>query len=577
MTVAALLAAYRSGALDPREVVGRARARAAAAGAPAWISVVAEEDLARRLAALPPPEAPLYGIPFAVKVNVDAAGLPTTAGCPAFAFEPPQSAEAVARLEAAGAVVVGKTALDQFATGLTGARSPHGPCASVIAPHRVSGGSSSGSAVAVADGTVPFALGTDTAGSGRVPAAFNGLVGLKPTRGLVSTRGVVPACRSLDCVSVFTRTAADAAAVLDVLAGPDPGDPWSRAVRPLPAAGAAVVVGVPASAAFLDAASEAAWASTLEHAEALGWVVVPVDPAPFHEAGALLYEGPWVAERFAAVGAFIAAHPEAVDPAVAAIVSAGDRPSAAELFAARHRHAELRSAVAPVLAGADALLWPTAPGHPTLAEVAADPVGPNAALGAFTNFVNLLDLAAVAVPAAPRADGTPFGVTLMAPAGGDARLLDLAARWAGEPQVLAADAAGARTALAVVGAHLSGQPLNGQLTGLGGRLLETARTAPTYRLYALPPGNGGPARPGLVGGADGDGDGVEVELWSLDPEGLGRLLALIPPPLGLGTVALADGRSVLGFLCEAWAADGAPDITAFGGWRAFLAAQAVPA
>lgn len=579
MTIDRLLAGYRDGSLDPVAVVGRAHAAARDASQPSWISLLPWEEVRRRLDALAagPIDLPLYGIPFGIKDNIDLAGLPTTAGCPAFATVATESATVVRRLEAAGAIPLGKTNMDQFATGLVGTRSPYGACASVADARYVSGGSSSGSAVVVADGTVPFALGTDTAGSGRVPAAFNGIVGVKPSLGLISTRGTVPACRSLDCVSVFTTTVADAERVLEVAAGVDPDDPFSR---PRPATERPVRdvprVGLPRAGQlrfFGDLDAEAAWRAATEQAHERGWELVEVDLDPFTEAAALLYEGPWLAERYVAVGDFIHEHLADADPVVADVILSGRGATAADAFRALHRLAELRHVSGRAFAELDALLLPTAPTIYTHAEVAEAPILRNSVLGTYTNFVNLLDLCAIAVPGPVRPDGLPFGVTLVAPWGADAALGALAARWTGAPvDVPAPTSAPPPEALvAVVGAHLTGEPLNHQLTELGAALAETTRTAPTYRLFALPDTE--PAKPGLVGGHPPQGDGVEVELWRIAPADLGRLLVQVPAPLAIGTVVLADGRAVLGFLCEAAATAGARDITAHGGWRAWRAAE----
>jgi allophanate hydrolase len=582
VSVEGLLASYRDGSQDPAEAVARAYERARSAAGPAWISLVAWDDVQARLARLRagPADLPLYGVPFAIKDNIDLAGTPTTAGCPAFAYTPQRNAHVVDRLIAAGAIPIGKTNMDQFATGLTGTRTPYGACASVADPRYISGGSSSGSAVVVADGTVPFALGTDTAGSGRVPAAFNGIVGCKPSLGRIGTSGIVPACRSLDCVSVLSTDVAGAERVLAVAGGPDPGDPYSRARAPRAgaapawgAAGARIAVPRPDQLEFAgDAHAALAWEHALARAAALGWELTEIDFAPFAEAAALLYGGPWIAERFAAVGAFIAAHADAVDPVVRQVIMAGRDVGAVDAFRAAHRLRELASETAGAWARADALLLPTTPTVFTAAQIAEEPIAHNSLLGTYTNFVNLLDLCAIAVPASLRADGLPFGVSLIAPGGGDEALLALAAHWRDEHRGAAADAASAGTvALAVVGAHLSGEPLNGQLVALGARLAETTRTAPTYRLYALPDTE--PAKPGLVGGAPPAGRGIELEIWELSTEGFGRVVAGVPAPLSIGTITLADGRAVKGFLCEASATADARDITQYGGWRAYRAAQ----
>jgi allophanate hydrolase len=435
----------------------------------------------------------------------------------------------------------------------------------VFDPARVSGGSSSGSALAVALGQVAFALGTDTAGSGRVPAAFNGLVGVKPTRGLLSTRGVVPACASLDCVSIFAAGVADAAAVLDVAAAFDPLDPWSRP-EPTSSAPRRELIGVPLAgqAEPEEPEAAAAWALAREHA-AEHWRLVPVDITPLLDAAPLLYAA-WVAERTADLVAAIEAEPEGLDPTVAGIIRGGAWLSAVDVFAATHRLAALRTAAAPLWSEVDALLLPTTPMHPTHDQVAADPLGCNERLGRFVSFVNLMDLAALALPGPLRSDGLPFGMTLIAPAFEDRRLLELGAAWAGDT-ALRLPLPGALT-LAVAGAHMSGLPLNSQLTMRGARLLRADRTAPSYRLYALP--GEGVRRPGLV--RVEDGASIEVELWELSPAALGAVLAEVPAPLAIGRVELADGSEVTGFVCEGHAAARAEDVTEHGGWRGYLAA-----
>lgn len=533
-------------------------------GGPLTEQALAEAD---RLDALDPADLPLHGVPFVVKDNIDVAGVPTTAACPGFAYVPSADATAVARLRAAGAVVVGKTNLDQFATGLVGTRSPHGTPRNPYDAAVVPGGSSSGSAVAVARGAVPFSLGTDTAGSGRVPAALCGIVGFKATLGRVSTAGVVPAVRRIDCTTVFAASVTDAALVVGVAGGYDATDPWSRPA-PVQATPALATVGVPASwpEGFLDDDTAVLFAAALERLAALGHRLVPVDLEPFLAAGRLLYGGPLVAERHVAVGAALAAHPGDADPTVAAIIGDGVRWSACDAYETEYRLAELRRAVAPVFASVDALAIPTTPGIATLADVAADPKGANERLGRLTTFVNLLDLACVAVPMGMRSDGVPGGLQLVGPAWSDDALAAAAAAFVDEPAPPPTLPRPVEVPLVVVGAHLAGQPLNGQLTERGARLLAATTTAPTYRLYAM--ADAVPPKPALVRAASG-GAALAVEVWAMPVDQLGSFLALVPPPLCLGTVELADGSWQKGFLCEPRALDGATEITHHGGWLAY--------
>ena len=521
---------------------------------------------------------PLLGVPFAVKDNIDIGGEPTTAACPAITQVAARHATAVQRLLDAGAVWVGKTNLDQFATGLVGARSPYGRPASAADAQRVSGGSSSGSAIAVARGVVAFALGTDTAGSGRVPAGFNGLVGLKPTPGRASASGVLPACRTLDCVSIFSHTVADAAHVLSVMEGADASDPYS-AFAPGPkhlGAGSSpnsLRVGVP-SAPTVDGVIgyDTAWSAGVSKLQADGYTVTPIDFAPLHAVAALLYEGPWVAERHAVLQALLQEQPEALDATVRAVVSRAVGMTATDTFKAQYRLREMQSQLKALWQQVDVLMVPTAPTHPRFDELDADPIGVNGALGLYTNFVNLLGWAALAVPAGTTPTGLPVGVTFIGPANTDAGLAALGAAWCGETLPspwLNPPATQATLDVVVVGAHLSGLPLNGQLLERGATLKATTHTAPVYRLYALP--GTVPPKPGLVrASAAGEGGAIAVEVWSMPMHAVGSFLALIPPPLGLGSIELADGRYVHGFLCEAHALHGAREITALGGWRAYL-------
>ncbi|GAA4085406.1 allophanate hydrolase [Nocardioides kongjuensis] len=532
-----------------------------------WISRVDEA---------PARPGPLHGLRFAVKDNIDVAGVPTTAGDPRRTVVAAEHAPVVDRLVRAGAVVVGKTNLDQYATGLVGTRSPYGACRSVLSDEHVSGGSSSGSAVAVARGEVDFALGTDTAGSGRVPAAFNGIVGIKPSKGLVSTRGVVPACRTLDCVTVFARDVTTARAAYEQMVGYDAEDPYARRLeqRPVPAT---CTIGVPDLPLDLDPEHAAAWAEALTEAEALG-EVRRIDVRQFLEAAQLLYSGPWLAERWLAFGDALD-DDAAVDPTVRFIVRDGASLTAADAFAGLTRLAELARRTEAAWAEVDVLLLPVTPGHPSLAEVAADPVGVNGRLGTFTNMTNLLDLCAIAVPGPARPDGLPFGVQLLAPAGGDDLLAELGARWCGEPGLgVTPPAAGERDTvlLAVAGAHLSGQPLNPALVSHGATLVSTTRTARDYRMFLV---DGPLPRPGLTRlpkPAPAPGRGIEVEVWQLPVSELGGFATTVGAPLALGPVELADGSEVLGFVCTADAARVERDITSHGAWRDYLASREGP-
>lgn len=592
LDVATLAAGYRSGAFTPLEVIEEVIARVDAGLDPAvWISVFPDEALraaARALGPTPDPARPLWGIPCAVKDNIDVFGLPTTAACPAFAYEPVADAEVVARLKAAGALVVGKTNLDQFATGLNGTRSPHGAPRSVFGEDFVSGGSSSGSAVAVAAGLVAFSLGTDTAGSGRVPAAFNNLVGVKPTKGIVPSTGLVPACRSLDCITVFAATTADATLVRRTMQGFDARDPYSRAFRPrpLPLGGFRFGVLAGAERAFYgDAEVEALYDAAIARLATLGGTPVPIDYAPFRASAELLYGGPWVAERLAAIEDFYATRAADMDPTVAAIVGGAKRFSAVDAFNGAYALEALRQKTDSEWAKVDLLLLPTAPTIYTVEAMRADPIALNANLGRYTNFVNLLDCAAIAVPAGFRADGLPAGVTLIGPAFSDDALavlgdrlhralgagpgLDRAAPLPGAPLEPSAEGL---VPIGVVGAHLSGMPLNGQLTGVGGVLLAATRTAPDYRMFVLP--DTVPPKPGVIREPGFVGPGLEIEVWGLPPAAAGAFVAAIPAPLGIGKVRLADGSEVSAFLCEAHAVTGAKEITALGSWRAHVAKPA---
>ena len=533
--------------------------------------------------------APLAGLRFAVKDNIDVAGLPTTAACPAFGHVATEDAGVVQRLRRAGALVAGKTNLDQFACGLNGTRSPYGAVPNAFDPACVSGGSSSGSAFAVATGEVDFALGTDTAGSGRVPAGLNNIVGLKPSRGLVSAHGVVPAAQSVDCVSIFARTVELAARVLCAAMGPDPRDPYSRELTLAPAHWpASFRFGLPSLRAFFgDTQAEAAFDLAIERLQALGGTPVEIDYTPLAEAAALLYDSALVAERYAAVRPFFDAHEAAVIEPVRTILAQGRAYDAAQHVEAQTRLRALGQRAAAMWERIDVLAVPTAPTHCTIADMRADPVARNSRMGVYTNFVNLLDYAALSVPSSLRPDGLPFGITLIGPCGSDLALAALGQRYhhatslplgaTGEampaPLPLPQAPAAASVQVAVVGAHLSGMPLNGQLTERGARLVASTRTAAQYRLFALPGTT--PPKPGMVRTAPGEGAAIAVEVWDMPLDRYGSFVALIPAPLGIGTLTLEDGSAVQGFLCEPLALAGAQDISHHGGWRAYIRSLAV--
>lgn len=558
----------------------------------AWIAKLPAPLPGAQASETPGVTLPLAGLRFAVKDNIDVAGVPTTAACPAFDRQPTVHAAVVQRLLEAGASLEGKTNLDQFACGLNGTRSPYGEVPNAFDPAYVSGGSSSGSAYVVATGQVDFALGTDTAGSGRVPAGLNNIVGLKPSRGLLSTFGVVPAAQSADCVSVFARTVAQAVDVLLAAMGHDARDPYSRDLslrrRPLPAS---FRFGVPDMLSFFgDEAAAQAFTDAQAKLVAMGGTPVTIPYAPLAGAAALLYESALVAERYAAVRAFFDAHEADVIEPVRGILASGKRYVAADVFDAQARLRAFGQQAEPMWRDIDLLLVPTAPTHYTREQMRNDPVALNRNLGAYTNFVNLLDYAALSVPSSLRPDGLPFGITLIGPAGSDLALAELGQRYhhatgltqgaTGQPLPAPRPVPGLATEgahllnIAVVGAHLSGMPLNGQLTERAATLLTATSTAPSYRLYALP--NTTPPKPGLARVAAGEGASIALEVWAVPIAHVGSFLALIPPPLGLGSVELADGRWVHGFICEGHALAGALEVTSHGGWRAYIASRTAP-
>jgi allophanate hydrolase len=589
-----LRAGYRADRFTPTEVMVRLMDRSdRAEQRHVWIQRLSRAEVMGYVEALrqrPIESQPLFGIPFVIKDNIDLAGVPTTAACPRFAYVPARSATVVQRLLDAGAIPLGKTNLDQFATGLVGARSPHGACRNAFDSRYISGGSSSGSAVAVATGLASFALGTDTAGSGRVPAAFNNLIGLKPSLGRLSTQGVVPACRSVDCVSIFSLTAGDAARVLDAAESFDAADPYSRELGNSSITGRRFgVPSAPQLEFFGDAEYARLFDAAIERLESAGARRVMIDFAPFIDAARMLYEGPWLAERYAAVGRFMDANPGALLPVTEQIIAGGKRASAVEAYEAAYKLKALKRAAGAAWSQVDFILTPTAGTIHTIAAIESDPIGLNALLGYYTNFMNLFDLAGVAVPAGFRDDGLPFGVTLIGPPASERALLGLAdglhrscvrtlgaMPWQMPPPPVATPPcaptpplAADHMELAVCGAHMEGLPLNRQLRDRDAYFLRRTHTAAEYRLFALP---GTPSRPGLIR-VPGGGAAIEVEIWALPARQLGSFVTEIPAPLSLGRVALRDGAAVCGFLCEGYAATGAADITGYGGWRAYLTAQ----
>ena len=591
-TVAEIVKGHVTGIAHPPDTVRRSFARIRERGDAAIFITLRDEAAAvadaESLAALEPGKLPLYGVPVAIKDSIDVEGMPTTVACPAFSYTPAQDATVVARLRRAGAIVIGKTNLDQFATGLVGVRSPYGIPRNALKAELIPGGSSSGSAVAVASGLVPLSLGSDTAGSGRVPAALNNIVGLKPSHGLVSMAGCVPACRTIDCLSIFALTTDDAWTALSVIAGPDAADPYLRD-RPLGALGMlplGIRIGAPAAGQrifFDDERSARAYEAALVRCESLGARIVEVDMAPFYETARLLYEGPWVAERYLVARKLLESSPEALYPVTRSIIAQGAKSSALDTFSAYYQLETQRRVRDACFQQADVLLLPTIPTAYTVEQVLANPIELNSRLGTYTNFVNLLDMCGIAVPSAIHDDGVPFGITVLAPGGQDGLAasisrvlhadsgLPLGALSIAQPPLapLARFPATGEIAIAVLGAHLSGMPLNGELRVHGARLLETVSTAPDYRLYAL--AGDGMAKPGLLRVRKGAGAAIEVEIWALPADGFGRFVAALPPPMAIGTLRLADGRSVKGFLVEPEAITGCRDISSFGGWRAYLA------
>ena len=594
-TINALREAYAAG-IRPADVIDEIFERLNAVGDPGiFIHLRDRDDLVAEAEALGEydPAMPLWGIPYAAKDNIDVAGIETTAGCPVYAYTPDKDAFVVAQLRAAGALMVGKTNLDQFATGLVGVRTPYGAPRNAVDPKIVPGGSSGGSGVIVGHGIVSFALGTDTAGSGRVPAALNNIVGLKPTLGALSASGVVAACRTLDTVSIFALIVDDAYAAFAVAQGYDAADAYSKRLthEDLTEPAPCLRVGIPDARSiefFGDTAQKAAFKRDVDALAARGAVIEPINFEPLYAIARMLYQGAWVAERYTVIADLLATHPDAVHPVTRQIIGHAESMSAADAFTGFYRLAELKRAAEPMLDGLDVLCVPTIPTFYSVAELEADPVTPNSNLGTYTNFVNLLDMCGIAVPTAPRGDGRPGSVTLLAGAGQDALVAAVArgfeqdcARRMGAtshavPNPAALPAAQAdMIEIAVCGAHMSGLPLNGHLTGLGATFLRKAQTTREYKFYAL--AGGPPARPGLVKIAGSHAGSIALEIWSLPTAAFGTFMKGIPAPLGIGTIDLSDGTHVKGFLCEPSGLDGAVDITKLADWRTFLAQQGVPA
>lgn len=587
--IPSLHAAYADG-LSPEAVVAEVFRRIDEVGDPGIFICLEEQDriaeFVTGLGSFDSSRLPLWGVPFAVKDNIDAAGLSTTAACPAFAYRPHEDAFCLARLREAGAILIGKTNLDQFATGLVGVRTPYPVPKNAVDPTLVPGGSSSGSAVAVAHGIVSFALGTDTAGSGRVPAGLNNIVGLKPSLGSVSNTGVVPACRTLDTISVFALNVGDANSVHQQISCFDAADPYARRtpVRSIGPVPTTFRVGVPdkKTRQFCGDTMQAhSFESALNSLADLGAEFIPINFEPFYEVADLLYSGAWVAERDTVLQELMRTKPEAVHPVTRQVVEVAHQFSATDAFRHFYRAAKLKADLKSTLDQTDLLCVPTTPTFYSTEDLREDPIGPNSALGTYTNFVNILDLCALTVPLQSRHDGKPGSITLIAPAGRDGNLADIghvlherAEVTAGAtPWPVAQTAAGTAASndeieLAVVGAHMTGLPLNTELTRLGARFLEKNHTAPCYQLYAL--AGGPPFRPGLV--RDDKGDAIEIEVWALPKQQFGTFIEGVPQPLGIGSLDLADGRKVKGFICETAGLNGAEDITSYGGWRNYMAA-----
>jgi len=585
LSIATLREQYRSGDLTPAALMAHIRQRIKEDDPKIWIHPLSQEELApylQRLTEESPESLPLYGIPFAIKDNIDLAGIPTTVACPEYAYTPERSAYVVKRLIEAGAIPVGKTNLDQFATGLSGTRSPYGIPSNAFDPRYIPGGSSSGSAVAVAKGMASFSLGTDTAGSGRVPASLNNLVGFKPSRGLLSTRGLVPACRSLDCISILSLSSKDARSVLDIAAHYDEEDPFAVDFNQLPPR-KTNTIGIPRRDQleyFGDPHTERIFRLACMYLEEIGCTVKEIDIAPFREVAQLLYEGPWLAERYLALEDIFKERPEILHPVTREIIEQGNKLSAVDFFRTQYQLASLKRITDRILNDLDAVMTPTCGIVPTIQQMLNDPIRLNTQLGYYTNFMNLLNLSAVAVPVGIRPDRIPHGITFFAPAGFDRSLLDLAGQFhartgltmgAGDTPVPPAEKqealtdTPATTTVVVCGAHMQGMPLNHQLTDCGAVFVEATQTAPEYRFFAL---NGEPPRPALVR-SEHSGEAIDVEVWQMPLEAVGRFLQGIAAPLGLGRVSLKGGRESMGFIAESGALRDTIDITEFKSWRKY--------
>jgi len=593
MTILGLLEQYRNGSTSPRQhivnLLATLRRDQDSNPDTAWISLANNEQIIEQINRIDGKQAaalPLFGIPFAVKDNIDVAGWTTTVGCPDFAYKPAKTATSVQKLLDAGAILIGKTNLDQFATGLVGTRSPYGVVTNPFNPKYVSGGSSSGSASTVSRGLVLFSLGTDTAGSGRIPAAFTNTVGTKPTPGYMSTEGVFPACKTIDCISIFTLTAADASLVLDVMKANAQDRMNEPQYHPEPKLtqqfSAPIRIGIPKSADFLDNTEYSQlFTKALKKIKEMGHHVIEVDITPFVKAGKLLYDGPWVAERYAVIEDFIKSHPNSLDPSVKKIIESGASYTAAQGFRAIYQLKDLETECQKAWSQCDLIVVPSAPRHPTIEELKEEPILRNSELGMYTNYVNLMRLAAIAVPADFTAEGLPFGVTLIGQGGSDFALLQFASQWQKLTKMPLGFAHSAppsdyldirngdtsHVRLAVVGAHLKGMPLHSQLVERQARFVKACKTANRYQLFAL--ANTSPPKPGLVRAEQG-GVAIELEIYDLPTETIGSFLGLILSPLGLGTIELEDGSWVKGFICEPVGISGANNISQYGGWKNYL-------